>query len=115
MLYRNACIESFLYAPVLNGARIWFVSSHYHWLLARHLPNYFFGEVEEQQWKGKGRRENFQRRFTARSINGKGNWLAMRTRKFGYDVSIRTSFLPYKLMGRGSCVSMLPTISGVLN
>lgn len=29
MLYRNACIESFLYAPVVNGARIWFVSSHY--------------------------------------------------------------------------------------
>ena len=62
------------YAPVVNGARIWFVSSHYHWLLARHRPNYFFGEVEEQQWKGKGRRENFQRRFTARSTNGKGNW-----------------------------------------
>lgn len=67
MLYRNACTESFLYAPVVNGARIWFVSSHYHWLWARHQSHYFFGEVEEQQWTGKGRRENFQRRFSART------------------------------------------------
>ena len=40
-----------------------------------------------------------------RSTMGKKNWLPIKRRKFGYDVSVRASVHPYGLRGRGRGVS----------